>query len=524
MPDLGTRHGRYAGVILPTFSLRSAADWGVGEIPDLAGMAAWLAMAGQRSLHTLPLLERAAHERSPYSALSAFAIDPIHVGLDLVEDFVAVGGRAALTGAERDAIARLRSERTIDYDGVRVLKQRALELGFACFARNELASQTARARRFQAFQAAEASWLDDYTLYRALSGTHRETSWESWPEALRRRDGAACADARARLASRLAYYAYVQWVAHEQLAEARRVAARCGVEIVGDLPFTVAVDSVDVWARQDDFDVAVSIGAPPDAFDAAGQDWALPAFRWEVVRGNDFAWLRDRLAHVGRWLDGARLDHVVGYFRTFVRPPEGAPHFTPADPEEQRALGAAALDVVQAAAGASRVFAEDLGDVPDFVREAMAARGLPGYRVLRWEADGPVYRDPRAFPACSIATTGTHDTSTLAAWWSEELDDDARRRLTDVPVFAPLRDAGPDFTPAVHEGLVDGLYAAGSDTALLLVQDVFGRRERINTPATISDDNWSHRLPLAIEQLAGVQGRERAAWLRAIARRHGRAA
>ena len=127
MPAPGDRRRRHAGVIVPTFSLRSALDWGVGEIPDLGGMAAWLAHAGQASLHTLPLLERAAHERSPYSALSAFAIDPIHLGLDRLEDFVASGGRAALSEDDRGMIARLRAAATIDYDAVRSLKHRALE-------------------------------------------------------------------------------------------------------------------------------------------------------------------------------------------------------------------------------------------------------------------------------------------------------------------------------------------------------------------------------------------------------------
>ncbi len=322
----------------------------------------------------------------------------------------------------------------------------------------------------------------------------------------------------------MTFLAYLQWIAHEQLADARRVAKRCGVEIVGDLPFTVAVDSADVWARQDDFDVAVSIGAPPDEFNADGQDWSLPGFRWEAVRADGFRWLRDRLAHAGRWLDGTRLDHVVGYFRTFIRPPDGPSHFEPALPDAQRPLGAAALDVVREAAASMRVIVEDLGDVPPFVREEMAARGLPGYRVLRWESDGPTFRDPRAFPPGSIATTGTHDTSALAAWWGDELDQDARHRLADVPVFGALRDAGPAFTPAVHEALLDGLYASGSDTALLPIQDVFGTPDRINTPATIGDHNWGYRIPLAVEQLASASGRERAAWLRAIARRHGRAA
>jgi 4-alpha-glucanotransferase len=516
------RHGRHAGVIVPTFSLRSASDWGVGELPDLAGMAAWLAAAGQGSLHTLPLVERAAHERSPYSALTAFAIDSIHIGVDAVEDFVAAGGRRALGDAGRDRIGRLREHPAIDYDGVRTLKERALELAFAHFERTELATASARARRFAAFEAAERAWLGDYVLYRALHARHGEASWLTWPDALRRRDATACAEARRALGRRLRCLAYVQWIAHEQLATARCAAAACGVEILGDLPFTVAVDSADVWSRQADFDVEVSIGAPPDAFNAEGQDWSLPAFRWDAVRADDHAWLRDRVAHVARWLDGARLDHVVGYFRTYLRARGAEPRFDPPDPEAQRALGAAALDAVVAAGGAVRLIAEDLGDVPAFVREEMVARDLPGYRVLRWENDGPVFRDPTALPACSIATSGTHDTSALAAWWSDELDDEAREQLTAVPAFAALREAGPEFTPIVHEELVDAVYAAGSDTALLVIPDVFGSPDRINTPATIGNHNWRYRLPLAIEELAGAKGRARAAWLREVARRHGR--
>jgi 4-alpha-glucanotransferase len=153
----------------------------------------------------------------------------------------------------------------------------------------------------------------------------------------------------------------------------------------------------------------------------------------------------------------------------------------------------------------------------------MAVRELPGYRVLRWEGDWPTFRDPRTFPPISVVTSGTHDTTALATWWSRELDGDGRRRLTDVPVFAALRDAAAEFTPVVHAGLVDGLYAAGSETALLVVTDVFGTTDRINTPATVGDHNWSYRLPTSLETLAGAAGRERAAWLRAIARRHGRA-
>src|SRR5262249_43929685 len=151
-----------------------------------------------------------------------------------------------------------------------------------------------------------------------------------------------------------------------------------------------------------------------------------------------------------RCFDGVRLDHVVGYFRTYLRPRGRPPGFVPGDEPAQRALGEAALDVMRQAAAALYVTAEDLGDVPPWVREAMAARGLPGYRVLRWEGDWPAFRDPRTFPSRSIAASGTHDTSALATWWSEELDDDGRRRLAAVPVFAPLATLDAHFTPTVH--------------------------------------------------------------------------
>src|SRR4029077_14947638 len=139
---------------------------------------------------------------------------------------------------------------------------------------------------------------------------------------------------------------------------------------------------------------------------------------------------------------GCRLDHIVGYYRTFVRPIDGPPHFVPATPAEQRALGQGLLGVGIDAGGQMALLGEDLGVVPGFVRRSLTRLGIPGYRVLRWEDDGGVFRDPRRWPALSVATTGTHDTSALATWWEEDLDPAARRALAAVPVFAPLRDAG----------------------------------------------------------------------------------
>jgi 4-alpha-glucanotransferase len=156
------------------------------------------------------------------------------------------------------------------------------------------------------------------------------------------------------------------------------------------------------------------------------------------------------------------------------------------------------------------------------VRRSLAALEVPGYRVLRWEDDAGVFRDPRAWPMASVATTGTHDTSALVTWWEDELDAPGRRALTALPPFAPLRDAGTPCTPAVHTALLDGLYAAASALAVLPFPDAARERARINVPATVGPANWGYRLPWAVEELGGAAATALAARLAALAARHRR--
>jgi 4-alpha-glucanotransferase len=132
-----------------------------------------------------------------------------------------------------------------------------------------------------------------------------------------------------------------------------------------------------------------------------------------------------------------------------------------------------------------------------------------------------VFRDPVAYPALSVATTGTHDTSTLATWWEEDLDDAGRRALAAVPTFAALAGASPEFTPAVHDALLAGLYAAGSDLVVLPFQDAYGGRERINVPATVGAPNWGYRMPWTLRELRGAAGAALRDRLRALAASRG---
>jgi 4-alpha-glucanotransferase len=284
----------------------------------------------------------------------------------------------------------------------------------------------------------------------------------------------------------------------------------------------VSKNSADVWPRPEEFDLAATIGAPPDAFNAEGQDWGLPPYRWEVMAKNNYAWLCARAGETATLFDAFRLDHVVGYYRQYVIGPDRTGAFQPPAEGAQIGLGERLLTKVIAAAGTTQAIGEDLGVVPGFVRRSLTALGIPGYRVLRWENDGDVFRDPRAYPPLSVATTGTHDTSALAVWWDTELTDDQRRALAAVPAFAALEGAGRDFTPAVHEALLDGLYAAGSRLAVLPFPDAYGGRERINVPATVDDGNWSYRMPWAVEELGGGPAEAVRTRLATLAARHER--
>jgi 4-alpha-glucanotransferase len=468
---------RRAGLCVPLFSLRSRRSWGIGEIGDLPAAALWLRAASQSALQILPLNELAPGESSPYSALSAMAIDPQFISIwmidrgEMFEDMFA------------DEIASVRQSRRVDYGAVRSVKHRALRATFERFLESDWLPQMGKAAMFRAFMVREAWWLDDYSLYRAIRAESGERPWTEWTAGLRHREASALAAARERLSREILFYSYVQWIAADQWHRAR--SEMTDLRILGDFPFMVTLDSADVWSRPHEFILDASVGTPPDAFSKTGQEWGLPPHNWEVAQANNFEWLRMRARRLAELYDGFRVDHLVGFYRTYVRPLDGrAPYFTPADEDAQRALGETVMRIMIETG--TDVSVEDLGTVPDFVRESVARLGIPGYKVLRWEPD-----DPSMYPPLSVAMTGTHDTEPLAVWWESLSIQDRRRFGFDSPVF--------DDT--VRDGILSSMYNAGSNLVLLPIQDVFGWHDRINQPATISDRNWTFALPWPVDEI-----------------------
>lgn len=517
---------RRAGLMLPLFSLRSVRDWGIGEIAGLGRLAGWLAGAGQRVLQLLPINELPAHETSPYSALSGMAIDPVFIAVSAVPEFAALTGDEKLASQWAATLAALRSSPGVSYQRVRALKDSALRRAYGRFVGVELAAGTSRAAAFRDFVDREDWWLGAYTLFRALHHEHGGRPWTEWPPPLRDRDAGSLNAARTRLGDEIRYRQYLQWLADDQWRAARHAAG--DTAIFGDLPFMVALDSADVWERQDEFRLDASLGVPPDAFSETGQDWNLPVYRWDVMERGGFRWLAARARRNAALFDGYRVDHLVGFFRTFFREPNGASGFTPPEEPEQIALGEHVLRVFLAS-GAT-IVAEDLGVVPDFVREAMRRLDVPGCKVLRWERHwhrpGQPFVDPAEYPVRSMATTGTHDTEPMGIWWRHATQDERAAALALPFVRERVGETAagsPELTPAIRTALLEAVYAARSELVIVPWQDAFGWTDRINTPAVVDDVNWTWRLPWPVEEMdAQPSAVEVASMLRDLAARHGR--
>jgi 4-alpha-glucanotransferase len=241
-------------------------------------------------------------------------------------------------------------------------------------------------------------------------------------------------------------------------------------------------------------------------------------YRWDVMAAGGFAWMKERARHACELYDLYRVDHVVGLYRSFYRegiePTTGPGKFTPQKQADQLVLGELNMKTL----GGANVVAEDLGVVPDFVRASLDRLGIPGYRVLRWEKDGTAFRDPAKWPKVSVATTGTHDTDSLADWF-DEMPAAERKALTAIPGLAKLHGM-TKFDDEVRDTILELLYASPSELALIPFQDALGARERVNVPGTVTGDNWTYRMPMTIDDLAADAAT--AARLRALAERNGR--
>lgn len=507
---------RLWGLAVQLYSVRSQRNWGHGDFTDLAGLIALAAGAGAAAVGVNPLhalFPERAEDASPYSPNSRLFLNPLYIDLDAVPEFP---GLAALGLAQE--VAALRSADTVAYARVARAKMQALR---ACHARFHASGDAARRQDFERFRAAQGFDLKAFAAFEVLRARFGHGRWRDWPPPWRRPEPAQLDALRAEEPAAFEFHEYVQWIAAVQLDACRAAARRHGLPIGLYLDLAVGVDpaGADAWIMQDDMLAGVVIGAPPDQYNPAGQDWGLAAFNPHALAASDGAPLRRTLSAAMRAAGAIRIDHVLGLTRLFLIPDRGGAAQGCVDGAYVRypvetLLAALAQESVR---HRCIVIGEDLGTVPEGLRGLLARYGLWSYRVMLFEreSDG-AFRAPAYYPENALATFGTHDLPTLQGFLSGH--DLAVKRAIGVDpgesdaerdqARAALRHAlalhaqGGDDIAAVAR------YLGESPARLVMValEDIAGMADQVNVPGTVSrHPNWRRRLPLALEDIAAAE-------------------
>jgi glycogen operon protein len=524
--------GRRAfGIGAHLYALRSFGDQGVGDFRTLRELGESAARMGAVTVGLNPLHALFAGDRdraSPYHPSDRRFLDPIYIDLSGMGALSGSGdanpsefGLSRLAGQIR-AAERFEEARAIDYPAVWKLKSDVLEEAFAGF---KLAGQgSAAADAFSAFRRRGGEALERFAIFEALAEAN-PGPWFAWPQRLR--DPSSPAVRAEAPAERVAYHAWLQWLADRQLAETDRASRAAGLSLgfYRDLAVGAAPDGAETWSSPGVFARGASIGAPPDLFSSEGQVWNLPPPNPLVQQEGAGAAFAELLSANMRHAGLLRIDHVMALTRLFwvpdgARGREGAYVAAPLD----TLLARLTLESRRAEVA---VVGEDLGTVPDGLRERLEEADVLSYRVLWFERDGVGFKPPESWPAAAAACVSTHDLPTLSGWWigadiaekralgllNKEAEAAAavhRRSEKGVLVSELLRrgllEAQPDAESPMNDALANAIhaYVSASPSCLMLAQadDLAGEVEAVNLPGTDRErPNWRRRLASTVEQL-----------------------
>lgn len=534
---------RLFGVAVQLYTLRSEENWGIGDFNDLRSLIRWVAPHGAAFIGLNPLHAMSPAEparSSPYSASSRHFLNVLYIAVPAVPEFdECSAARARLDDphiAER--LARLRECPLVDYEGVAALKFEILEMLHRDFRDRHLRVVSERGRSFRNFLAAGGEPLRMHARFDALDRHFNQThggaaGWLNWPEEYRDVNGSAAARFATEHPADVDFFAYLQWLAHEQLVSAQALTIELGMQIglYGDYAVGANPSGSETWVDHTSYSMSAEIGAPPDPLALKGQGWGIPpqdpATMLSQRLQGFIRLIRDNMRYYG----ALRLDHVMSLCRLWWVP--GG--FSPRDgayvhyPLEQL-LTVLALESARASC---LVVGEDLGVVPDEMRRAMPEFGLYHYKVLLFEQSDGRFRPPQEYVKRALATATTHDMPTLLSYW-EGRDIELRRFLHLYPspgierevidarardreaLIAALREQGLEpsegftasqpFTAELAQAL--HLYLARSAATLVAVQleDLLGMAEPVNVPGTNTEyPNWQRKVSQTIEEVAARQ-------------------
>jgi 4-alpha-glucanotransferase len=484
------------------YNLRSQRNWGIGDFTDLKNLIRFASMHGCAGIGLNPLhalFPDQPETCSPYAPNSRLFLNPVYIDVEAIPEFFAVDEDT------RNGIAHERQRGLIDYKSVMRWKLKALHGAFESLKADQTGE---RATRFAAFRRERGVLLQRFATFEVLRGRFNRPWWE-WPDEYRRPNEAfdGSDDAGAE------FVEYLQWLAHTQLQECADLSKALGLKVglYLDVAVGVRADGFDAWLEQDAVSRELSVGAPPDLLNTAGQDWGLCGFNGPGLASRGFEPFRMMIEASARYAGAIRLDHVLGLGRLFLvpsgfSPKDGAYVTMPLD-------ALLAIAAMESQARRCIIIGEDLGTVPDGFREKMADWGIWSYLVMLFEReyDGG-FKRPDQYAPNALVTFNTHDLSSFAGWRGMhdlrvkralgidpgEGDDERHRAITAFDqALAANGIAAAGFT-----GAIDFLSRTRTRLLSIALDDILAVVDQINVPGTIDQHpNWRRRLPVAIDDL-----------------------
>ena len=519
------RGERVAGLAAQIYALRHAGDCGIGDMSGVTALARSAAALGLDALALSPahaLFAADPEHFSPYSPSNRLFYNPLHADVTSIlgEERVA---RARIAAGVAFSARELESSSLIDWRVSAQVKMAVLRCLFEDFAATDLAAnpRVGLASDFANFCAARGSALQQHAAFEALHQarlkTNPETSnWQDWPATWRDPRSATVGEFIAKNRREISFHCFLQWLAERSFAGSQKEARRAGMRIglIADLAVGMNSSGSYAWAHQDQMLGGLRIGAPPDAFNANGQNWGLTLFSPRALHREGFAPFIATLRACMRHAGGLRIDHAMGFMRLWIIP-EGA------QPSEGAYIAYPVNDLFRLTALESYrhravVIGEDLGTVPAGFRERLARTGICGMSVLWFARDDKGFIPPHHWPRAAAAMTSTHDLPTVSGWWrgtdlearascgliknarAERLARDAERETLWI-AFKSAQVAEGD-PPAAGEAsrVVDAavrfIAKTPSQIALLPLEDAIGLERQPNMPGTVDQyPNWRHR-------------------------------
>ena len=452
--------------------------FGIGDLgPAAFRFASLLSESGQKYWQMLPV-NPVGIGNSPYNPRSVFAGNPLLVSPEVLN-------QEKLLPELPDTRGTHSLSDHVQYDEIAVVKKDLLQKAYSRF------KQTEDKKEFEEFCAASSDWLEDYSLFSALTESSG-LPWYRWPKALRDRNPGELREVGVKLGEMVDREKYAQFEFFRQWRSLKEHCANLGIVLMGDVSFYVAYDSCDVWANRDMFKVDSEGrprfvgGVPPDYFSETGQLWGNPVYDWERLEARGFGWWIERIEQTLKLFDVVRLDHFRGFVAYWEIPADAK---TAESGEWISVPWESFFETVRKGFPSMPFVAEDLGVITPDVKDVMARLGLPGMNVLLFAFDSGQENPylPENYSSNSVAYTGTHDTNTVRGWFRDEATSDQKRRLFEY--------TGKEFSDEQASWeLIRLATMSVSGLSIIPVPDVLalGTEARMNRPS-VSDGNWEWR-------------------------------